>query len=225
MQLLVPAILEDARGLSVGITATVLVLGFFIWLFGWWGHRFWIVLAATVGAGLMGLYGAPAIHSQPLVAGLLLAVAAGALALALVRFVAFAAGGLAAWVVVHALVPIWNEPLISMLAGGLIGLLLFRIWTMALTSFAGTLFMAYAGLCLAHKLGNVDIVALAEKRRILLNFACGGLALLGLTGQLLLGRRRRGGKSAKKSRSKGDDEAHGGPSLWERAQRVYRRAG
>jgi hypothetical protein len=224
MQLLVPDILEDAQGLSAAIAGMVLAVGFFIWLFGWRGHRFWIVLAATVAAGLMGLYTAPAIHSHPLVAGLLLAVAAGALALALVRFVAFAAGGLAAWAVVHALIPAWNEPLMPMLIGGLIGLLLFRIWTMALTSSAGTLLMAYAGLCLAHKLGNVDILALAEKRRVLLNAACGGLALLGFVGQLLLGRRRRGGKSAGKKKSKGDDE-DGSPSLWERAQRVYRLAG
>src|SRR5947209_6500502 len=89
MQLLAPDILEDARGISVGVSVTVLAIGLLIWLFGWRGHRFWIVLATTVAAGLLGLHAAPMYKSQPIVAGLLLAVAAGAMALALIRLVAF----------------------------------------------------------------------------------------------------------------------------------------
>jgi len=63
---------------------------------------------------------------QPLLAGLLLAVAAGLLALALVRVIAFAAGGIAAVYGVRLLPPApWQEPLICFLGGGLLGLLLF----------------------------------------------------------------------------------------------------
>jgi hypothetical protein len=226
MQLLIPEVLEDVRGLSAGIAVTALVIGLLLWLFGWWGHRFWIVMAATVAAGVLGLYSAPTYQTQPWLAGLLLALAAGALALALVRLVAFAAGGLATWAVVHALAPTWNEPLLCVLLGGLVGLLLFRIWTMALTSLAGTLLMAYSGLCLASKLGNVDIVALAEQQRVLLNTGCGVLALLGLIVQFLLGRRKRSDQSTEELRLReylAGSQANN--SWWNRGLRAYRRAG
>src|SRR5438105_8767193 len=157
MHLLSPQILEEACEISVPITATTCALGFLIWLFGWGGHRFWIVLATTVAAGIFGLYSEPIHKTQPLVAGVLLALAAGALALALVRVVAFASGAIALWIAVHALIPNWHEPLVALLVGGLIGLLLFRVWTMTLTSSAGALIMIYSGLCLLHKLGNVDV--------------------------------------------------------------------
>src|SRR5205085_3044818 len=96
-------------------------------------------------AGIFGLLSPPAGRLPPLVLGLLLAVAAGVLALALVRVVAFAAGGAAAWLAVHTFAPpAWDEPLVCFIVGGLAGLLLFRVWTMVLTSFAGTLLMSYS---------------------------------------------------------------------------------
>src|SRR5262245_66462146 len=101
MHLLAPDVLAEARGLSVAVSATGLAVGVMLWLLGWWGHRFWIVLAATLGAGILGLCSGPAYGAQPLVAGLLSAVAAGALALALVRVVAWLAGVRAGWVAVR----------------------------------------------------------------------------------------------------------------------------
>ena len=223
MQLLAPDILEDAKGLSVGITATVFALGLLVWLLGWRGHRFWIVLVATVGAGIYGLNSGPAFGSRPVVAGLLLAVASGVLALAMVRVVAFVAGGLAGWILVHALMPTWHEPLVCFVAGGLVGVLLFRVWTMALTSAAGTVLMAYSGLCLAQSLGNVDAVGMAEKQATLLNCGCGGVVLLGMLVQYYFSRSRDDDEDAhehgsRKSRRKHDDSAWFG-------SRSFRRAG
>src|SRR5262249_52416225 len=88
MQLLAPDVLAEAQGLSVAVTVTGLVAGLLVWLYGWRWHRFWTVLGATLLAGVLGLYSAPTYGVQPLVGGLLLAVAAGALALSLVRMVA-----------------------------------------------------------------------------------------------------------------------------------------
>src|SRR5262249_35799008 len=135
MHLLSPDILTEARSLSYGLLSAGLAAGLMLWLLGWWGHRFWIVLIATVGGGVFGLNAGPNYGLQPAVAGLLLAVSAGVLALTLVRLFAWAAGGFAAWMLVHALAPLWDQPYLCFLAGGLIGLLLFRFWTMALTSF------------------------------------------------------------------------------------------
>jgi hypothetical protein len=224
MQLLSPDILQDACEISVPITATAFAVGLLVWALGWRGHRFWIVLAATVAAGILGLYSGPIHKTQPMVAGLLLAVAAGALALALVRVVAFASGAIALWIAVHALMPNWHEPLVALLVGGLIGLLLFRVWTMTLTSSAGALIMAYSGLCLAHKLGNVDVVALAENHPLMLNCLCGAAAIAGLAVQYLITRRRESDTSRRDSRPKSQPQNSGGLFWWSRG-RSYRRAG
>lgn len=190
MQLVAPDILVDARGMGVAIYISGLVLGLALWLFGWWGHRFWIVLCATVVAGVYGLASARATGMQPFVAGLLLALAAGMLALALCRIVAFAAGGLAAWLLVRSFIPGWDEPLLCFLAGGLVGLFLFRVWLMALTSLAGTLIAVYAGLCLLDQMGKLDALAWSEQRALLLNWLCGGIALVGWGLQMVLDRWR-----------------------------------
>jgi hypothetical protein len=188
MQVLDPEILGEFQGLSANVTVPAFALGFLIWLLGWRGHRFWIVLAATVTAGLIGLDAGPSWGSQRLVAGLLLAVAAGTLALSLVRVVAFAAGGAAGWLIVHALAPQWNDPLVCFLGGGILGLLLYRLWMMTLTSAAGALLMGYSGLCLAAKFGSLDAVAIVEKQTLLVNAAWAGACLLGVIAQFILDR-------------------------------------
>jgi hypothetical protein len=191
MSLLAPDILEIARGLSLGADVAGLVLGLLLWVYGWRGHRFWIVLAATVSAGILGLKVGPAYGASETAAGLLLAVTAGVLALALARVVVFVAAGVAGWTVVHALVPTWNEPLVCFLVSGLIGLLLFRLWTMTLTSFGGALLIGYSCLCLLERFATLNVVALAETQAVWLNWACGGLTGLGMLVQFLLDRRRR----------------------------------
>src|SRR5690348_6630154 len=147
MQIVAPDLLADARELSVAVTAAGTALGLALWLFGWRGHRFWVVLSATLSGGIAGLTSSSAYGVEPLVAGLLAAVAAGVLALALVRVLAFAAGGLAACVLMHALAPAWDQPLVSLLVGGLLGVFFFRLGMMAFTSSAGTLLVAYCALC------------------------------------------------------------------------------
>jgi hypothetical protein len=226
MQWFAPDILQEAQGFTPAISGTAFMLGLLLWLLGWRGHRFWIVLVTTVSAGVWGLYSGPAFGTQYLVAGILLAVAAGFLALALVRVVAFAAGGMAMWILVRTIAPSLDAPLVFFLMGGLLGLLLFRLWTMALTSSAGALLMGYSGLCLANRLGNVDIVALAKDHPSALNAAGGALALLGLLAQFILERRRGRGKR-RETRSKNGSGGHGneggGPG-WNLGP-IYRRAG
>jgi hypothetical protein len=226
MQLVAPDILEEARGFSVAVSGPAFGLGLLVWLLGWRGHRFWIVLITTIGAGIWGLYAGPAYSTKPIIGGVLLACAAGALALSLVRVVAFAAGGIAAWLLLRALAPTWEEPLVCFLVGGLIGLLLFRLWTMALTSSAGTLLMVYSGLCLAETLGKVDVIALAENHATVLNCLCGGLMLMGLVAQLLVDRQRSRHQKRRSNRgSSMSSQSYQGSPWWSWGQRSYRRAG
>jgi hypothetical protein len=223
MQFVSPDILSEVSGLSLVISCTALILGCLLWLLGWREHRFWIVLIATVSAGILGLYASPANTTQPVLAGLLLAIAAGVLALTLVRLLAFAASGLASCLAVHVLAPQWHQPLLPFLAGGLFGLLLFRVWTMVLTSVAGTLLMAYSTLCLVHKFAKVDVVALTENRATAINCICGGVAFVGLLGQFILDRRRRKSSSPKRAESPAKPAAR--RPWWTQAVQWYRRAG
>jgi hypothetical protein len=227
MEIISPDILSDVAGFSPAVSCSALLLGLLLWLLGWRNHRFWIVLIATITAGIVGLSSETAHPTQQVFAGLLLAVAVGVMALTLARLVAFAAGGLAACIAVHALAPQWQQPLLPFLAGGLSGLLLFRFWMIVLTSGAGTLLLVYSSLCLLHTFAKVDVVSLAERRVRVVNGICGGLALLGLIVQLILDRRRGRRRSASKSQK---SEAPSPPAppqrrWWKPVEQLYRRAG
>jgi hypothetical protein len=190
MPMLAPDILAEARGLPVAISGTGAALGLALWATGWWYHRFWIVLFTTLLAGIFALASGPVSGVQPLVAAVLLAIGAGALALHLSRVIAFAGGGLALWVGVHAVLPSWDQPLPCFIAGGLIALLVFRSCAMVMTSLAGTLLMCYSTLCLLDRLGKLDAVAWSGKQAGWLNWACVGLMLAGWLLQHTVERRR-----------------------------------
>jgi hypothetical protein len=190
-QFIIPEILAEARSLSMGALGMCLALGVFLWLFGWWSHRFWVVLITTVLAGIFGLYESSAFQAHQLLAGLLLALAAGLLALHLVRVLAFLAGGLAGLWAAQAVVPNLTQSLICFLLFGILGSLLFRVWMMGLTSLAGTLLTAYASLSLFDRAGTMDAVAWTAQASIPLNWGCGLFAVIGVGMQYLLDRRRR----------------------------------
>jgi hypothetical protein len=189
MQFIAPDILADACGLSVGLIITGIVLGLALWLFGWRHHRFWIVLITTVLSGIYGLYDTEAFRAQPLLAAVLLALVGGLLALALVRLLAFVAGGLIGVMAAQAAFPSF-DPALCFLITGLLSLCLFRLATMALTSLAGTILMSYAALSLLNHYGSMDAVAWVDQGTILLNWMCGFVAVLGFGFQFFLDRRR-----------------------------------
>jgi hypothetical protein len=190
MQLLAPDILAAGHGLSVALGVVGLLLGLALWLLGWWQHRFWIVLGTTLWGGVWGLAHGTLTGLQPLVVGLLLAVAAGALAIHLSRVLAFVTGGLTFWLAVHLLVPGWEEPVVCLLVGGLLALVLFRYWAMVLTSLAGTLLMGYSILLLLDRMGKINAAEWAASHAAVLDWSCAGVALTGWVIQFLAERRR-----------------------------------
>jgi hypothetical protein len=229
MNLVDPDILAEARGLPPLAPGIGLAVGLVLWIFGARSHRFWIALVITMSAGLVGLAHGPAYGMQPLVAGLLLAIAAGALALSLVRVLLFAAGGFAALAVMHAFAPNQDEPLVSFVVGGLGGILLYRFWITTLTSLIGSLLIAYSGLCLLDRLHTLDAKAWSTQNAGLLNWGCGAAAVMGILVQFLLERRR---KRKAKARKDEEDEEDERPSFRHKAKHkapwwgwMYRRAG
>jgi hypothetical protein len=213
MALLAPDILREARDLSPLLSGTGFALGLFLWLYGGRTHRFWLALVLTVAAGVAGLYYGPAYGVLPLVSGLLLAISAGALALSLARILLFVAAGLAGLAVTQFFR--WDEPLVTFLLGGLTGMLFYNLWITLLACFAGTLLMAYSGLCLIEKLGSVEMLSWVEKNGPLLNWAVAAGALLGVLAQGQLDRRfaRRKKEKAKAKEAEQAKKADAKPSV------------
>jgi hypothetical protein len=181
MQLIAPDILAEARGMTGAMAGTICVLGFALWLFGWRWHRFWIVAGITLAAGLIGLNaGRASGGTQVMAVGILLAVAAGLLALELAKVLAFIAGGCGAWLAVQWVFPQAQELWAVFLCGGLFGLLLYRLWTMLLTSLLGGLLAAHAGLLLAEQIFSFDAVAWATAHVAALNGVFVGVVVLGI---------------------------------------------
>jgi hypothetical protein len=194
MQMLAPDLLAEAKGLSPALCGVGLVAGAALWLLGWWSHRFWAVLLITVVGGIFGLAEGPTLRAQPLVAAVLLAIAAGMMALSLLRLLAFATGGLTFLAAAQMIGPPGDGATIYFLAGGLMGLLLFRLCVMALTSLGGALLLAYSALCLADSLHKANAADWAAKHTVLLNWACAGAAAVGMALQLYLNRRKGDGQ-------------------------------
>ena len=183
MQLIAPDVLESARGLSNGAAAFLALVGLLLWLTGWRWHRFWIVFGITLTAGLIGL---SAGHSsggrQVMVIGVLLAVSAGLLALELAKVLSFVTGGMAAWAGTQSIFPQSQELWPIFLAGGLVGVLLYQLWTMLTTSFLGVLITWHFGLILIDNLAKSKFVAVefAQKNAQALNGGVIAVTIIGV---------------------------------------------
>lgn len=203
MQLVSPEIVAEVCGLSWPLLCGGGILGGALWLGGWWSHRFWIVLGTTVSAGLIGLQHAAALHSHPLIAAPLLAIAAGILALHLVRLMTFGAGGITGLLLVHALAPSWEHPLPVFVVSGLLSLLLFRWFWMSLSALLGGLVLIYAALALLNLRGMLEAGPWSDQGTTLLNWSTGLLTAMGFAFQFLIDRRSR-------STAEDDDDGEGG---------------
>jgi hypothetical protein len=188
MQLIAPDVLAEARDLSPVLTGIGAALGGLIWLCGWRWHRIWVVVAVTLTGGLIGLQTGRSSGGQILAMGLLLGLSAGLLALELARLFSFLAAGAVAWMTASALFPTGRELWVAFLIGGLLGALLFRFWTMVLTSFVGVLLAGHCLLCLGEQFIFLDAVNFAERNSMALNGAGLAATVLGVVVQSWLER-------------------------------------
>jgi len=181
MQLIIPEVLSEARGLSVGAAAFFALLGLMLWAYGWKWHRFWVVFGVTLSAGVMGLSaGHSAGGQQVLVVGVLMAVAAGMLALEVAKVTAFVTGGTVAWIAFQLVLPQAQELWAAFLSGGLLGGVLFRLWTMLATSAIGALIAGHAALVLVETSGKVDAATWAGAHSAALNGVILAAAIVGV---------------------------------------------
>jgi hypothetical protein len=180
MVLVAPDILAEVLRLSFGAQMIGLGLGLALWMTGWMRRNFWIALSVTAGFGLYGLHLGRATGTHPLVTALILGISAGILANELSRLIAFVTGGLAAAVLVQTFFPSFHEPLLVYLVGGLVCVLMFKIWLLALFGFAGAILIVHCALPLVSRFMGVNPLALAAQKTTLLNWAVLGGTGLGM---------------------------------------------
>jgi len=188
MHVISPDILTQAYGLSPWLSGIGLATGMLLWLFGWRWHRFWVVLSVTVVGGLVGLQMGKASGGQVLAMGMLIALAAGVLALELARLLVFIGTGFAFWLAAGAIFPRGQELWVAFMAGGLVGVLLYRFWTMLLTSYVAVLLGGHSLLTLCESMFRVNAAAFAEANRAMLNGVVAAATILGLATQSKLER-------------------------------------
>ncbi len=162
-----------------------LAVGFLLWGFGWRWHRFWVVFGVTTAAGVIGLSAGKAAGGQVMALGVLLAFAAGSMAMELAKILAFIAGGVGAWLAIQTIMPDAREMWAAFLCGGLFGVLLYRLWTMLLTSLVGVLVSWHAAFALAQNLGQYDAQKWVADHPAALNGAVIAATLLGIFMQVL----------------------------------------
>jgi hypothetical protein len=158
MQVISTDMLMDMRELPFLASAVVALLGLFLYLAGWMTYRFWVVLATTFAAGVYGLRAGPEYGLQPIIAGLLLSVAAGCLALSLARVAIFGWYGLVCWYLTLQIAPQVAIPLVCLLAGGLFTVVFYRLCVMMLTSAVGMILLTYGGLDVAYRIAGFSAI-------------------------------------------------------------------
>jgi hypothetical protein len=187
MHVLAPDILELTRQLSPAVSLGLSALGIGLWVYGARTHRFWLALVITVGGGLFGLQIGRDFGVEPLVSGLLMALASGALSLALARVAVFATGGVAALVLVKSVANGWND-FVCFLAGGLTGIALYPVWISVLTSTAGTVLTAYGLVSFAERVFGLNSIAWATANAPLIDWFLVGWVILGMVLQYSIDR-------------------------------------
>lgn len=213
MQLLLPEILAELTPLSPALLAIGGTAGLILWIAGWWSHRFWIVLSATILGGLNGLLYGPTMGVPAIPAALLLAISLGLVALSLMRVFAFFAGGIACLILMNLLAPTIQAPLIVMLIGGIISILLYRLWMIGTTSFAGAVLLSYFGMaCASRFLDMQSNVRQVIENDSLANWIVIGLTILGIIGQLIFSRKKDSGREKEGDKGEQNSKKKGGKS-------------
>jgi hypothetical protein len=136
-----------------------------------------------------------------LVVGVLLSIAVGMLALEVAKITAFISAGTAAWVAAQAVMPQAQELWAVFLCGGLIGVVLYRVWTMVATSLVGVLLFWHGVFTLLDTAGVVKAAEFADQYTALLN---GGVVLATVIG---IGVQSWTGKAANADKEEGNEKA------------------
>lgn len=200
MQVLSPEVLADVLELPSVALMVLMGLGASLALTGWRWHRFWLTISVSLICGLVGLRQAQAWGiQQPIVAAVLLATAAGCLALSLARVGLFLAYGLATWYAVKRLAPPYAIPAVCICLGGLFSVLFYRLCVVLLTSVVGSTILGYAGMAYAQQQNWYPMKTWLAEQTLAAHGSLATLCLVTLMLQLYFWRRNKKRKVAEYS--------------------------
>jgi len=192
MQLLAPDVLTDLIDLPAAGLVALVVIGLALALTGWVWHRFWLTISVSLISGLVGVRQAAAWGiDQPVVAGALLAAAAGCLALSLARVGLFIGYGLGCWYAMQRFAPAYAVPAICICVGGIFSVLFYRFCVVLLTAALGSVLLCYGGLALLHQQKTLSAVQFLMDQSLLAHGLWGAATFLTLMLQLYFWRRSR----------------------------------
>jgi hypothetical protein len=190
MTVLSPELLADVLELPVAALWVLIGIGLGLALTGWKWHRFWLTISVSLISGLIGLRSAQSWGiQQPILAGVLLAAAAGCLALSLARVGLFLAYGLVTWYAMKRLAPPYAIPAICICIGGLFSVLFYRFCVVLLTSAVGSILMAYGGLAYAEHQKWFPVMTWLKDQALPAHAALAGLGVVTLLLQLYFWRK------------------------------------
>lgn len=200
MAIITPEFLTDILDLPMPALLVLMGVGLLLALTGWRWHRFWLTICISMVAGVIGLKQATAWGiQQPMVAGVLLAAAAGCLSLSLARVGLFLAYGLGCWYIMKRVAPPYAIPAICICAGGLFSVLFYRFCVVLLTSVIGALLCIYGGLAYGEQQKLFPAMQWLKDQTLAVHGAFGGFVLVTTMIQLYLGKRARRKKLAEYS--------------------------
>lgn len=200
MQVLSPEVLADVLELPAAALLVLMALGASLALTGWRWHRFWLTISVSLISGLVGLRQAQAWGiQQPIVAAVLLATAAGCLALSLARVGLFLAYGLATWYAVKRFAAPYAIPAVCICLGGLFSVLFYRFCVVLLTSAVGTLVLSYAGMAYAQQQNWFPMQTWLKEQSLAAHASLAGICLVTLLLQLYFWRKNKKRKIAEYS--------------------------
>jgi hypothetical protein len=200
MKLISPSVLQAGQGLSITACAIAIAVGLLLWFTGWRFYRFWLVLGVTVAGGIYGLSQGDKVGMPTIITGLLIAIGAGVLGVELSRIFAFLASGFLLWLGATQLFPHAQELGFVFLIGGLIGIFMYHLWVMTLTSFLGTLISWHGTLLLLDQTQTLKAVPLAQNQSLTLSIAVLVVTILGVFVQITLWRWDRRRQTRKKTK-------------------------
>jgi hypothetical protein len=183
-------VLQAARGMSVAMLSTWLALGLAVWLFGWRWHRFWITSAAVIAAAAITWQcGNIWTQTPPVIAVIVVALAAAVVAVELARLVVFVLGGAILLYLTSQHLPEFHDTWLAFPLGGLVAVLLFRLGWIIITSLLGTLIATHAILLLVEPIATFDSVQWSRDNSLSIHIGMCIWIIVGITGQIWMNRR------------------------------------
>jgi len=193
MQILSQQALETLVRIPLPIVVVGLVLAPVFWLLGWRLHRVLFVGSVTFIAGVYGLVHVPKLLAiNKYLAGVLLAVGVGGVAIALMRIGAFVACGLLAdSLAVHVAweyFPGLSGPVrfVAFVAGGMVSVFFYRLVVVLITASVGAVLMVGGVISLTHQTSAYDAIQGMDELQTIAAGALVVLILIGTGAQYLL---------------------------------------